>query len=201
MPKHPYRIARQEHLGNMLDQLQSFGLLTWAWDYEIRPGRETGSAIYWVTEPGQGKHKLDTRRAEELTLRLCHQQGIVWLPVPPPGGKTQLAETLRKIEALKQGTRSAEATTATQVRPIEPEPFDLTAYPELLQRIHDEPSGDRSAQTFSATCHCIELGLRDGQAKWFLAQYPPFLDKYEGRSDADRELDRVVAKAREEATG
>jgi hypothetical protein len=183
----------------MLDELQTRGLLAWEWGYEVRPGRDTGSAVYWVTEPGQRRRKLDTRRAEELALKLCNQQGIVWLPVPHPGGETQRAETLRRIEALKQGTSFEGAATATRFRPIDPEPFDLTAHPELQQRLSDEPDSDRSAQAFDAARHCVALGLSDGQTKWFLSQYPPYLDKYAGRPDADLELDRVVAKAREVA--
>jgi len=185
----------------MLDQLQSLGLLTWKWGYEVRQGHETGSAIYWVTEPGRHTQKLDTKRAEELALKLCKQEGIVWLPVPHPGGETLRAETLRKIEELKRGIRPTETSTTAQFHPIKPVPFDLAAFPELQRRLHDEPSGDRSAQTFGAACRCVELGLHNGQVKWFLAQYPPFLDKYGGRTGADRELDRVVTKAREDASG
>src|SRR6266511_4061999 len=74
MPKSPYRIARQEHLGNMLDHLQGLGLLTWEWGYESH------SAVYWVTEIGHQIRKLDTRRAELLALKLCKHQGIIWLP-------------------------------------------------------------------------------------------------------------------------
>ena len=200
MPRSPYRIARQEHLGDMLDRLQGLGLLTWKWDYEVRKGRESGSAVYWVTEPGRRRRKLDTKRAEELAVGLCQQENIVWLPVPYPGGETHRAETLRKIEELQQGIQPTETSTATQVHPIKPLPFDLATYPELQRRLHDEPSRDRSAQTFRVACRCIEIGLRDGQIKWFLAQYPPLLDKYRGRTGADRELDRVITKAREDTS-
>jgi hypothetical protein len=191
MPRKPYRVARQEHLGDMLDHLESLDLLTWGWDYNDEDRR----AIYWVTEQGRATQKLDTRRAEELALKLCGQQGIVWLPVPQPGGKTQRTETLRRIEELKQGFQPTEASTAERIHPIGPVPIELAAYPELQQRHQDKPTGDRSAQTFGAAVRCFELGLSSGQAKWFLALYPPFLDKYKWRTDADRELDRVVAKA------
>jgi hypothetical protein len=189
MARSPYHIARQEHLGDMLDELQARGLLAWEWDYEVRPGRDTGSAVYWVTELRQRRRKLDTKRAEDLAVRLCNQHGIVWLPVPHPGGEIQRTATLRRIEALKQGASFEGAITATRLRRIEPEPFDLTAHPELQQRLSDEPDSDRSAQTFDAARRCIALGLSDGQAKWFLTQYPPHLDKYGERPGADRELD------------
>jgi hypothetical protein len=88
----------------MLDHLQSLGLLSWRWDYEVKPGHGSGSAIYWVTEAGRRMRKLDTRRAEQLAMTLCAQQGIVWLPVPSPGGEAQRAETLQKIEELKRSS-------------------------------------------------------------------------------------------------
>ena len=199
MPNGPYRIARQQHLGAMFDQLQDLGLLTWSFDLEYPPGRTTSTAVYWVTESGQRTRKLGTKQAEDLALRLCGQVDILWLPVPHPGGESERAETERKIEAMRRGVRPGEASTATPVHPIEPVPFDLATYPELQRRRRDEPSDDRSAQTFRVACRCVELGLHDGQIKWFLADYPPFLDKYGRRTGADRELDRVVAKAREEA--
>jgi hypothetical protein len=189
----PYRIARQEHVGDMLDELQDLGLLDWRWAYE------NSSAVYWVTESGRGKRKLGTKKVEELVLELCRQQAIVWLPVLPPGGEELRAETLRKIAELR-GIRSAEAITPVESGPIEAVSFDLAAYPGLRQRLQDELTSDRSAQMYGVARHCVELGLLDGQIKWFLAQYRPFLDKYCGRPDADRELDRVVGKAREDAS-
>lgn len=193
MAKSPYRTARQEHVGDMLDELRDLGLLVWDWAYE------NSRAIYWVTESGRDKRKLDIKKAEKLVLELCNQQAIVWLPVPHPGGEDLRAETQRKMAELR-GIRSTEASTPAQFGPIKPVPFDLAAYPGLRQRLHDKPTGDRSAQTYGMACHCVGLGLPDGQIKWFLAQYQPFLDKYRGRSDADHELDRVIGKARKDAS-
>jgi hypothetical protein len=107
MPNNPYHIARQEHLGDMLDHLRDLGLLAWEWGYENR------RAIFWVTKTGQTRRKLDTKRAEDLALNLCKQQGIVWLPVPHPGGESQLTETLRKMEEIKQVNRSNGSSTRT----------------------------------------------------------------------------------------
>lgn len=189
MAKSPYRIARQEHVAEMLDELQERGALVWQWDYE------NSSAIYWVTKPGRDRRKLGTKQAETLVSELCQQEGIVWLPVPPPGGEKQRAETLRQIAAL-QGKPATEAGATTHFSPIRAMPFDLAAYPGLRQRLHDNPSTDRSAQTYSVACDCVDLGLSDGQIKWYVAQYKPFLDKYGSRPDTDRELDRVVSRAR-----
>lgn len=136
----PYRIARQEHVGDMLDKLQDQGLLEWRWAYE------NSSAIYWITQPGRGRRKLGTKKAEELVLELCGQQGIVWLPVPPPGGEDQRIETLRKIGELS-GIQSGEASTTEQCGPFKAVSFDLDAYPGLRQRLQDDVTSDRSAQT------------------------------------------------------
>jgi hypothetical protein len=103
MPKTPYHIARQEHLGDMLNRLQSLGELAWEWGYENR------RAIFWVTESGQRRQKLNTRQAEDFVVELCNQRNIVWLPVPHPGGEQQLAETLLNIERLEQTKIDEEA--------------------------------------------------------------------------------------------
>jgi hypothetical protein len=142
---------------------------------------------------------LGTKQAEDLAVRLCQRENIVWLPVPHPGGEADLAETRRKIEVLRQGTQPNEMGAATQIQPIEAIPVDLPTYPELQRLRNAVPGGNRSAQTFRVASRCVELGLNDGQIKWFLADYPPFVDKYGGRAGADRELDRVVAKVREDA--
>lgn len=155
MARSPYRIARQEHLGDVLDRLQELGLIAWRWDYE------NSSAVYWVTQSGRGQRKLGTKKAEDLVLELCKQQAIVWLPVPSPGGEKQRAETLRKIAELR-GNQSFEATATGHFEPIQAASFDFAAYPGLQQRLHDEPTSDRSAQTYGLARDCVELGLLDG---------------------------------------
>jgi hypothetical protein len=177
----------------MLDQLQESGLLTWQWDYE------NSTAIYWITETGKRRRKLGTKQAEQVATRLCAQDGIIWLPVPHPGGEDQLSETLRKIDQLR-GIQTAEASASPQHGSIQAEPFDLNAHPTLEHHLHDEPTDNRSAQTYRVARLGIDLGLNDGQIKWLLSQYPPFLDKYTRRHDADRELDRVISRARDDAS-
>lgn len=191
MAKSPYRIARQEHVAGMLDELQELGVLVWHWDYE------NSSAIYWVTKSGHDRRKLGTKQAEALVGELCQQEGIAWLPVPPPGGEKERAETLRQIAEL-QAKPTAEVGATVHFKPIWATPFDLAAYPGLRQCLHDNPSTDRSAQTYRIARDCVDRGLSDGKIKWFVAQYKPFLDKYGGRPDLDRELDRVISKARED---
>jgi hypothetical protein len=191
--RNPYRTARQEHLADMLDQLQRDGLLLWQWDYK------DSSAIYWVTPAGQCKLKLSTKQAEELVSQLCEQQGIVWFPVPQPGGENERTEILRKIAELR-GLQPPAPSTLTPNTPIEAVPFNLSAYPALENRLSDGLTDDRSSQVYSLARSCIELGLSDGQVKWLLAQYPPFVDKFGGRPGADLQLNRVVHQARKDAT-
>lgn len=91
MARSPYRIARQEHLGDALDGLQRRGLLRWKWDYANR------RAIYRVTLPGEHQRALDTATAEQLAQRHYDDLGVRWFPVPTPGGEKQREETLRRI--------------------------------------------------------------------------------------------------------
>ncbi|MEV4180623.1 hypothetical protein AB0J28_04150 [Streptosporangium canum] len=107
----------------MLDHLASLNLLAWRWGYK------DSRAIYWVTEQGKNPRRLDTKQAEELVLRQCERQGIIWLPIPPPGGETQRSETLRKIEELRRGLP---AQTVAKV---------MT---EAFERIH--PERDKTAE-------------------------------------------------------
>jgi hypothetical protein len=60
MARRPYHIARQEHLGDALDDLQRRGLLRWQWDYA------NSRAIYRVTLPGEQLRTLDTATAEKV---------------------------------------------------------------------------------------------------------------------------------------
>jgi hypothetical protein len=85
MAHRPYHIARQQHLGDTLDELARRGRLSWRWDYANR------RAIYHVTLAGQSERQLDTRAAERVVQAECDALGIRWRPVPHPGGEDQLA--------------------------------------------------------------------------------------------------------------
>jgi hypothetical protein len=103
MARQPYRIARQEHLGDMLDRLRDLGLLEWRWDYEYPRGQPgSGRAVYWITLRSEHEEKYDTKRAEVLVQELCDQQDIIWRPVPPPGGEVQREEVERWIAEQEQ---------------------------------------------------------------------------------------------------
>jgi len=86
-----YPIARQRHLGDLLDRLQVAGLLTWQWGYS------GSSAQYTILEPGWDPRTLGTKAAEEVAARIVLQTGEVWFPVPHPGGVNQLRETEQRI--------------------------------------------------------------------------------------------------------
>ncbi|MFE4514729.1 hypothetical protein ACFRMQ_11135 [Kitasatospora sp. NPDC056783] len=101
LPMPPYRIARQRHLGEQLGALQDRGLLTWRGSFVIPPGKDTTTALWWITLPGQAEQLHETKAAEDVVSRMCAQAGIVWEPVAHPGGERQLAETLKRIKARR----------------------------------------------------------------------------------------------------
>lgn len=93
MARAPYRIARQQHLGDALDELALHGYLSWRWEYD----RARSRAIFHVSLPGDIERALDTRSAEVLVQSKNKDHGFRWLPVPHPGGDRQLEETLRRM--------------------------------------------------------------------------------------------------------
>jgi hypothetical protein len=93
--KHPYRTARQQHLGDFLDDLQAAGLIAWVWSYS------GSSAEYTITESGKEPRLYGTRDAEQLASRYAATTRRIWLPVPNPGGQAQLIETL-ELTAARQ---------------------------------------------------------------------------------------------------
>ncbi len=95
MARPPYRIARQEHLGDMLDALEAYGHLAWRWEYDVSRSR----AIFHVRVGGEGWCALDTRAAEALVQAQCDLLGIRWRPVPHPGGELQRSDVVAWIHA------------------------------------------------------------------------------------------------------
>ena len=87
MARRPYHTARQQHLGDALDQLKAQGRLDWKWDYA------KSRAIYRIRVDGNEWHEYDTRLAEHLVQAEYDDLGTRWKPVAQPGGETQLAET------------------------------------------------------------------------------------------------------------
>jgi len=90
MARRPYHTARQEHVGDMLDQLQQRGRLQWTWDYA------DSSAIYNITLEGVTK-SLGTKAAEAIAQGECDTLGIRWKPVGGNGGETDRTKTMRWI--------------------------------------------------------------------------------------------------------
>ena len=104
--KHPYRIARQQHLGDFLDELQAAGFIAWVWSYS------GSSAEYTITEPGKEPQLYGTLDAERLASRYSATTRRVWLPVPSPGGQAQLIETLELTAAAQRDLANATESTS-----------------------------------------------------------------------------------------
>lgn len=99
-----YKIARQRHLADMLTHLQQHAYpLVWRGEYLVPPGETTTTALWWIALPGQVEQWYDTREAERLVSGICLAVGIIWQPVAAPGGTTQLAEALARMEERRQG--------------------------------------------------------------------------------------------------
>jgi len=96
-----YHNARQRHIGNMLDKLQTFGLLSWEWRYDS----ENHRAVYLIALTDEPTCTCDTKHAEQIVQRTCNAHKLVWLPVPHPGGESQLRETQRKIAEIERQRR------------------------------------------------------------------------------------------------
>jgi hypothetical protein len=95
----PYHIARQEHLGDALDDLQSRGRLRWRWDYDSDRRR----AIFWVAENTENDlQPLDTAAAENLVLRHYAELDEPWRSVPHPGGEGQRGPVADWIRAARE---------------------------------------------------------------------------------------------------
>ena len=80
MPRAPYHIARQEHLGDALDGLMARGALRWRWEYDLARSR----ALYHVAIGDEPERTLHTADAEQVVSRCFDALGEKWLPVPPP---------------------------------------------------------------------------------------------------------------------
>nr|BEK71527.1 hypothetical protein KPHV_87540 [Kitasatospora purpeofusca] len=105
LPMPPFRIARQRHLAEQLNALQRQGRLSWRGAYLLKPRtdgkKETTTALWWIALSGEGEKLHETPGAEEVVARMCEEAGIIWEPVPHPGGKRQLDTTLARIQARR----------------------------------------------------------------------------------------------------
>ncbi len=102
--------ARQRHLVDILDELQSQGWLNWRGEYLLRAGATTTTALWWISRHPLAKHVFqwyETRDAETLVSDLCKAVGIVWEPVPAPGGAAELAQAQDRMEQRRRRQREA----------------------------------------------------------------------------------------------
>ncbi|MEV6782076.1 hypothetical protein [Streptomyces sp. NPDC051098] len=98
-PMTSYKIARQQHLGQMLTHLQQNAYpLVWRGEYLLPTGKTTTTALWWIALPGQVEQWYNTSETERLVSGICLAKGIIWEPVAAPGGATQLAEALARME-------------------------------------------------------------------------------------------------------
>lgn len=102
-PMTSYKIARQQHLASMLTHLQEHRYpLVWRGEYLVPAGKPTTTALWWIALPGQAEQWYHTHEAETLVSGICQAAGIIWEPVAPPGGATQLAEALARMEQRRR---------------------------------------------------------------------------------------------------
>ncbi|NUK20382.1 MULTISPECIES: phosphoribosyltransferase [Streptomyces] len=99
-----YKNARQRHLADMLTHIQQQQVypLVWRGEYLVPAGKTTTTALWWIALPGQAEHWYDTAEAERLVGGICLAVGIIWEPVAAPGGATQLAEALARMEQRRR---------------------------------------------------------------------------------------------------
>lgn len=106
-PMTAYKNARQQHLGQMLTHLQQNAYpLVWRGEYHLPAGKTTTTALWWIALPGQVEQWYDTREAEHLVSGICLAVEIIWDPVAAPGGATQLAEALARMEQRRHAWRN-----------------------------------------------------------------------------------------------
>ncbi|MFF6979266.1 hypothetical protein ACFZAV_16320 [Streptomyces sp. NPDC008343] len=103
-PMTDYKTARQRHLADMLTHIQQQQAypLVWRGEYLIPTGKRTTTALWWIVLPGQVEHWYATSEAERLVSGICLAVGIIWEPVAAPGGATQLAQALARMDDRRQ---------------------------------------------------------------------------------------------------
>ncbi|MET4901693.1 MULTISPECIES: hypothetical protein [unclassified Paenarthrobacter] len=94
--KDPYRVHRQMHLGDFLDQLEDKKMLTWSWGYENK------RALFKITEPERKSVTYQIKEAEAVALRIAARENIPWIPVPNPGNIDLYRETKAKISRMTE---------------------------------------------------------------------------------------------------
>lgn len=101
--RRPYKTHRQQHLGDFLDVLQAQGWLVWERATEDSP------TVFLIREIGSPPRQYRTWDAETVAQRVADREGILWLPVPYPGGLDQYKETMAQIAVLASRKQSTSA--------------------------------------------------------------------------------------------
>lgn len=94
--RRPYKLARQQHLGEFLDYLRDLGSLT----YHLRHDGQT--AVWVIAEGGRAARECSTREAERLAEQIADSVQIYWRPVAHPANKDRYLETRALIAARRR---------------------------------------------------------------------------------------------------
>lgn len=102
----PYRVGRQQHLGDFLDYLRDDLGSVSSWHLE-----HDGSAAVWViAEGGRQPRRYSTKEAEAVAGDIADRAYVYWRPVPSPGGE-DLYRTVRRQIANRRRKLSQEPLT------------------------------------------------------------------------------------------
>lgn len=93
MSEPEYHVARQRHLGHMLDELAALKLID-RWYVRHHPNSGGTSDARWTIRRSGTFQQLGTAQAEAVVWTLCEEHGIPWVPVAPPGGVKHWREAL-----------------------------------------------------------------------------------------------------------
>ncbi len=90
-PMPPYKIARQKHAGEQLTLLAGWGLLRWRGQYD-----DAGMSEWWIKPDGRWR-RYGMAAAEHVIQQINGLAGIVWEPVPHPGGSRSREPVIARI--------------------------------------------------------------------------------------------------------
>ncbi|WP_331731339.1 hypothetical protein [Streptomyces sp. NBC_00073] len=77
---------RQEHLAEILTDIQPVYPLAWRAEEFVPEGEDRVTALWWITLPGQAAEQwYDTDEAERLLATICKVAGVIWYPAGDRG--------------------------------------------------------------------------------------------------------------------
>lgn len=142
------RSARQQHAFDQLTLLQDLRYLRFSAQYV-----KGGKAVWWISLGGV-RHRFETREAERAIQQVSGIAGLIWEPVPQPGGRAEREMAAARTQvyadsvALTRGVPQREVHAGAWderlvLPPVLPPPVDLVRVEGAkLIRIADSPDGD-----------------------------------------------------------